>query len=82
VAVEIDGEIYLSITEIAEKIGVSRQTVWRWRNDGKIPQGRRRARNRHVLFSEQEAEIIQQFAVRLDPIEGEETEQLRLPSIG
>jgi len=49
-AVELDGEVYLCVSEVAERIGVSRQTLWRWRTEGEIPTGHR-YRGGKVVFS-------------------------------
>jgi predicted DNA-binding transcriptional regulator AlpA len=65
------------MTEVAESIGVSRVTLWRWRSDGKIPQGHR-LRGRQVIFTRGEAEAIRDFALRVEPIAGEPAEQLPL----
>lgn len=58
---EIDGCTYLTCAEVAEACGVSRQTIWRWRRDGVIPQGFRR-RGRSVLFSSAEVELARSAA--------------------
>ena len=57
----IDGSIYLSCAEVAEACGVSRQTIWRWRQGGVIPQGELR-RGRSVLFSETEVAFVRAVA--------------------
>ena len=69
--IEIDGVIYTSATEVAEKIGVTRQTLWRWRSEGKIPQGHR-FRDRQVLFTESEVASVRRFAFRIQPIKTDE----------
>ena len=57
----IDGLIYLSCAEVAETCGVSRQTIWRWRQAGLIPRGELR-RGCAVLFSETEVEFVRAVA--------------------
>jgi len=57
----IDGSIYLSCAEVAQTCGVSRQTIWRWRQAGVIPRGELR-RGRSVLFSESEVEFVRTVA--------------------
>ena len=67
IVLEIDGDIYLSTTEVVERLGISRQTLWRWRQEEKIPPGHR-YRGRLVLFSAAEVGAIESFANRLEPI--------------
>jgi excisionase family DNA binding protein len=75
---EIEGIPYLHATELAEEIGVSRQTIWRWRRVGKIPAGNR-FRGRQVLFSPSEVEAVRAFAFGVEPIlEDEDEEQFSL----
>lgn len=59
--------MYLTIAEIAGELGVSRQTLWRWRHKGQIPMGLR-YRGRQVIFSKDDCELIRQFAQRLEPV--------------
>ena len=66
--VEIKGEQYFTNSEISEELGVSRQTLWRWREKGRIPIGLR-YRTRQVLFTRSEVEAIKVFANHLEPIE-------------
>jgi transposase-like protein len=63
----INGIEYLKICEIAEQIGVSRQTLWKWRKDNNIPLGQK-FRNKEVLYTLDEVKQIQDFAHRLEPI--------------
>jgi excisionase family DNA binding protein len=77
--VQIDGELYYTNSEVSEQLAVSRQTLWRWREKGRIPSGLR-SRTRQVLFKRDEVEAIRQFANHLEPIElgGGGTKQLGL----
>ncbi len=68
---------YFSAAEIANELGVSRTTFWRWRSDGSIPGGRR-YRGGRVVFTEEEVEEIRAFANRLEPIEGPNRNQMKL----
>ena len=63
----IQGATYYNATEVLAKIDVSRQTLYRWRQSGKIPQGRR-FRDRSILFTPSEVEQITQFANHMEPI--------------
>ena len=65
--VEIQGFQYLSLGEVAEEIGVTRQTLWRWRRDDAIPQGHR-GRKGMVLFNPEEVRAIRAFVERVEPI--------------
>ena len=64
---EIDGVRYCTATDVAQRLGVSRQTLWRWRQQSKIPSGYR-FRDGRVLFTESETTEILQYAHRLEPI--------------
>jgi hypothetical protein len=74
---EIDGVRYFFAADIAEDVGVSRQTLWRWRRTGKVPAGRR-YRDKQVLFTQTEFEQIREYANRIEPLEGGEGTQLGL----
>ena len=65
-AVELDGIRYLSNDEVARKLRISRQTLWRWRAAAKIPVGRQ-YRGRVVLFTQDEVTEIQRYAHRIEP---------------
>lgn len=64
--VEIGGARYFSASQVAEEIRVSRQTLWRWRKDGKVPAGRL-FRDGRVLFTTEEVEAVRTYAIRLEP---------------
>lgn len=68
---------YLTASELVEELDVTRQTLWRWRQEGKIPAGHR-FRGRHVLFSPEEVDAIVQYANRIEPIDGSPGAQLNL----
>jgi cysteine desulfurase len=61
---KIEDSEYFSLQEIAEMVSVSRQTLWRWRQEGKMPQGRS-FRGRSLLFSEAELALVKQRAHEL-----------------
>lgn len=55
---------HFTANEVAKTIGVSRQTLWRWRRAGSVPLGRR-STGHSVVFTPREVELIQQEAARL-----------------
>ena len=65
--VMIEGSAYVAATQIVEVLGISRQTLWRWRQDGHIPAGAK-YRDRVLVFTEKEAEQIRDFAHRVVPL--------------
>ena len=75
--IEINGINYLLLAELASRLKGSRQTLWRWRQQGKIPGGHR-YRDRQVVFSPDEVEAIREFANRIEPIGSADSSQLRL----
>ncbi len=76
-SVKIYGIKYLTATGVLETIDVARQTLWRWRHEGKIPAGHR-YRGRWVVFNPEEVLEIQEYANRIEPIDNSEAGQLSL----
>jgi predicted DNA-binding transcriptional regulator AlpA len=76
-SVVIEGAEYFFGSELAEDLSVSRQTFWRWRTEGKIPNGRR-FRGSRVVFNKDEVEAIRAYANLLEPIKAASKDQLRL----
>ena len=74
---EINNVTFYSTSEVTREIGVSRQTLWRWRQDGFVPAGRR-YRGRQVLFNTREVDAIREYANRLEPLPRGTSSQLRL----
>ena len=72
--VAVDGITYLSAAEVVQDIDVTRQTLWRWRQEGKVPAGRR-YRDKQVLFTSTEFDQIRQHANRIEPLDGEPSSQ-------
>ena len=62
---QIDGSIFYTCTDVAQACAVSRQTIWRWRQDGLIPSGRTN-RTRSVVFTESEMNYIRAHATQPD----------------
>jgi predicted DNA-binding transcriptional regulator AlpA len=75
--IQIDGVTYFSAADVAQRVGVSRVTLWRWRHEKKIPAGNR-LRGRHVIFTASELEAIRDFALRVEPIAADAPDQLTL----
>ena len=74
---EINGAVYYSSDELLPELKISRQTLWRWRREGKIPEGHR-FRDGKLLFEESEVEEIRRYANRLEPITYLDRSQLSL----
>lgn len=70
--IAIQGSTYFTGSEIAAEIGVTRQTLWRWRKQEKIPQGWKH-RDGRVVFTPEERDIILDFANRVEPVSAEES---------
>jgi hypothetical protein len=73
------GQTFYNMTEVCDFIRRSRTTVWRWKQEEKIPKGRR-YRDKELLFTQQEMESIYAYAHRmsLDEASAELKHQLRL----
>ena len=66
----IEGVCFYTNTEVAQILGVTRQTLWRWRAEGGVPQGRR-YRRKSVVFTKDEFDQIAAFANRIEPIQSD-----------
>jgi transposase-like protein len=76
-SLEIEGVSYITAAEVAREVGVSRQTLWRWRRDAKIPAGHR-FRDRQILFTERQVEEIRNHANKVIPIPNMDEKHLSL----
>jgi len=74
---EIEGTSYLVANELLDELDITRQTLWRWRRAGRIPQGHR-FRDGKVVFTQEAADEVRQYANRIEPIDVAERNQLRL----
>lgn len=74
--VQIDSEDYLTASEVADLAGITRQILWRWRQDEKVPRGHK-YRDHQVVFSEDDTQAILAYANRIEPIDPDPS-QLRL----
>ena len=75
--IEIDGVPYYPATYVLKSLRISRQTLWKWRQEGKVSSGHR-YRDRLVVFTEEEIETIREHANRIEPVRSEDAAQLRL----
>lgn len=62
---EIDGKTYYTAVEVTNHLAISRQTLWRWRSEGKVPHGHR-FRDKQIIFTESEFKGIKEFANRIE----------------
>lgn len=76
-ATEINGIEYFTVSQILKELGIARQTLWRWRQQEKIPAGHR-YRDRNLLYTSDEVEEIRQFANRVEDLGLANKNQLRL----
>lgn len=78
-SVEVNGIRYFSKAEVAEIISVSRQTLYRWIDEGKIPAPRHeRRRDGRLLYSQADLDEIQSFANDVEPVDQSSPDQMRL----
>jgi len=61
---------YYTIKDVTATLSITRQTLWRWRCEGKIPQGQR-FRDKQLLFTQSEFRQIEAFANRIEPNPGD-----------
>jgi hypothetical protein len=65
---DIGGTRYVPASTLAVQLGVSRQTIWRWRKVGKIPQGHL-YRSKQLVFTVAEAVDVYAYGTRVEPAE-------------
>lgn len=64
--VQIGDDLYYLGADVAKLVGISRQTLWRWRSAGHVPAGVR-YRNGQILFTEADVALIRRHANHLEP---------------
>lgn len=74
---EIAGVPFYTNAEVAQMLGISRQTLWRWRAEGAVPKGRH-YRRKSVVFTTEEVDQIVAFANRIEPIQSDARAQRSL----
>jgi predicted DNA-binding transcriptional regulator AlpA len=67
---ELHGRRFFSVGEVLADLGVSRQTLWRWREAGHVPRGHR-FRNGQLLFDDDNVTALREFALRVEPLDAE-----------
>jgi predicted DNA-binding transcriptional regulator AlpA len=72
----IRDQVYFSVNEVLADTGISRQTLWRWRQDGKVPAGHR-FRDRQILFDQEQFEAIRSYSTHVERLDAE-AQQLTL----
>ena len=71
--------MYYSVREVADRLRVSRQTVYRWVSEGKIPKPRfRSSRRGNRLFTRAELTEIFRFVNSVESLEDETERELPL----
>jgi hypothetical protein len=75
--VNINNINYISTAEIITDLSISRQTFWRWRHAKKIPLGYR-YRDGRIFYTEDEVELIKQYAHRLEALDQPQPQQMAL----
>lgn len=73
----VNGVRYVEMAEVLEELEISRQTLWRWRQDCKVPYGNR-FRDGRLIFTEEEVDAIRAFANSVDPAPRADDSQLAL----
>lgn len=66
--VVVQGQEYFRAVEVAESVGITRQTLWRWRKEGLVPFGHR-YRNRQIVFSPDDVREVRDYANRVESVE-------------
>ena len=74
---QLDQQTYFTASEVTRELGISRQTLWRWRQEGLAPPGHR-FRDRQVVFTAEEFRTLKDYANRLEPAAPMDTGQLGL----
>ena len=74
--IQLKNRLYFSVNEVLGDTGISRQTLWRWRQNAKVLLGHR-FRDRQILFDEEEFDAIRSYATHVERLD-EGVRQLRL----
>ncbi len=65
-----NANVFLNVKQVAERLGVSTDSIWRWKRQGEFPKavklGGRTTRWRLADVEAWEAERLMMFAIRLE----------------
>jgi cysteine desulfurase len=73
----VKGITYYTASEVAKNAGITRQTLWRWRQSGEAPSGRQQ-KDRRLLFTQEEANLVSGYAQRIGSFSGNSIENVYL----
>ena len=73
----VKGITYYTASEVAKNAGITRQTLWRWRQSGEAPSGRQQ-KDRRLLFTQEEVNLISGYAQRIGSFSGNSIENVYL----
>jgi len=77
--VEIDGLEYFTLAEVTALAAISRQTLYRWINEGKVPGPKfRRRRDNRPFFTLAEVDTVRAFAGDVQSVDDSDPAQLNL----
>ena len=77
-AFEGDGSRYSSVSDVAETVGVTRRTLYRWIEQDKVKgPGYERQRDKRRFFSQSEVDAVATFANQVAPV-ADSPDQMKL----
>jgi len=65
--IKANGVRYLAVTDLLKEVDATRQAIWQWRQERKVPAGHW-YRSQQVIFSPEEVGVIRKYANRIEPI--------------
>jgi hypothetical protein len=76
-SIVVRGIPYIPTRAVLSRLRITRQTLWRWRKEGKVPLGKR-YRDKQLVFSLSEITDIVEYAERVEEIPSSDQKQLKL----
>ena len=77
-AFEVDGSRYYSVSDVAQAVGLTRRTLYRWIEQDKVKgPGYERQRDKRRFFSQSEFDAVTAFANQVDPV-ADSPDQMKL----